>query len=61
MKIIAPNYYSQFKCIADKCNHSCCIGWEIDIDNETLEKYNKINNVFGERLKANIVKSDECS
>ena len=32
MKIIAPNYYPAFRCIADKCRHSCCIGWEIDID-----------------------------
>lgn len=39
MKIYAPNYYKKFKCIADKCNHNCCIGWEIDIDDETLDFY----------------------
>ena len=32
MRIIAPDYYREFHCIADKCRHSCCIGWEIDID-----------------------------
>ena len=36
MKLFAPEYYKQFKCIADKCTHSCCIGWEIDIDEEAL-------------------------
>ena len=42
MKLYAPSYYKKFKCIADKCEHSCCIGWEIDIDEETLEKYEKL-------------------
>ena len=39
MKEVFPNYYKKFKCIADKCKHNCCIGWEIDIDNDTLEFY----------------------
>ena len=39
MKLFAPKYYNQFKCIADKCEHSCCIGWEIDIDDGALERY----------------------
>ena len=41
MKLYAPSYYKNFKCIADRCEHSCCIGWEIDIDEVTLEKYKK--------------------
>ena len=39
MRIFAPKYYLDFKCIADKCKHSCCVGWEIDIDETTLNKY----------------------
>ena len=39
MDIYAPKYYKKFKCIADKCLHSCCIGWEIDIDERTYGKY----------------------
>ena len=31
MKLYAPKYYNEFKCIADKCTHSCCVGWEIDM------------------------------
>lgn len=41
MNLFAPSYYKNFKCIADKCSHSCCIGWEIDIDADTYEKYKK--------------------
>lgn len=34
-----PNYYSRFKCIADKCRHTCCKGWEIDVDEDSLKRY----------------------
>ena len=40
MIAITPDYYNKFKCIANRCRHSCCIGWEIDIDDSTLQKYN---------------------
>ncbi len=41
----APNYYKNFKCIADKCRHSCCIDWEIRIDEKTLSKYKEIDEI----------------
>ncbi len=37
--IYAPFYYNEFRCIAGECRHSCCIDWEICIDEITLEKY----------------------
>ncbi len=49
-----PDYYKKFKCIADKCKDNCCIGWEIDIDDSTAEKYRNISGDFGKRLKENI-------
>ena len=54
MKIIAPDYYLQFRCIADKCRHSCCNGWEIDIDPDTRERYRHVPGEFGKRLNASI-------
>lgn len=39
MKTIVPDYYPKFNCSADRCHHSCCIGWEIDIDEAALKKY----------------------
>lgn len=42
MKVFYPFYYKKFKCIAEKCKHSCCIGWEIAVDEETLKKYEKL-------------------
>lgn len=39
MEIFSPSYYNSFRCIADKCRHSCCVGWEISVDEGTMEKY----------------------
>ena len=49
-----PFYYDKFRCIADKCKDNCCIGWEIDIDDTTAQKYRKVTGNFGKRLIENI-------
>ncbi len=54
MKTYTPNYYNKFSCIADKCKHSCCIGWEIDIDEETLEFYEAMEGKEGKKLRESI-------
>ena len=54
-----PNYYQKFKCKADKCIHSCCRDWEIDIDCETLEKYNAVQGQMGDELRSNIASTPE--
>ena len=55
MKLVAPDYYTGFKCIADKCKHNCCKGgWIISIDEDTLEYYRSVTGPLGDRLKAGI-------
>ncbi len=54
MKTFVPHYYSNFKCIAGECRHSCCIGWEIDIDPLSLKKYNSIKTPFGKKIRDNM-------
>ena len=51
MKEVFPNYYNKFKCIADKCKHNCCIGWEIDIDEDTMDSYDCLDNDFGKKIR----------
>ncbi len=46
-----PDYYKDFACIASRCRHNCCIGWEIDIDDESAERYKSVTGVLGERMK----------
>ena len=57
--MIRPDYYENFKCIADRCQHTCCAGWEIDIDEESLERYQKIDGDIGRKLKENIVLDED--
>lgn len=54
MKTYTPNYYKKFHCIAGECKHSCCIGWEIDIDEDTLEFYEAAEGKAGKRLRESI-------
>ena len=54
MKLLAPSYYKAFICIADKCKHSCCIGWEIDIDKNTVCKYSALSGEYAEKIKSSI-------
>ncbi|MBQ2686291.1 MAG: flagellin lysine-N-methylase [Clostridia bacterium] len=49
MKVF-PSYYSKFKCIADKCRHSCCIGWEIGVDDDTLAYYRSLDGKIGKKI-----------
>jgi len=54
MRVIVPDYYKEFSCIADRCRHSCCIGWEIDIDARSLARYDALDMPYGEVLRERI-------
>ncbi|MBQ2944573.1 MAG: flagellin lysine-N-methylase [Ruminococcus sp.] len=54
MQHIYPDYYHKFKCIADRCLHNCCIGWEIDIDSTTANFYKSLKGDLGKRLQENV-------
>lgn len=56
-----PSYYKYFTCIADACRDSCCIGWEIDIDEETFAYYRNLEGPFGDRLRASMTSGEENS
>lgn len=51
MKIRKPDYYDRFQCIAGACKDSCCIGWEIDVDDEKRQMYRNVDGELGEQLK----------
>ena len=54
-----PDYYEYFECIGGKCPDSCCIGWELDIDDESYDYYKNVEGEFGDRLRANMSKDGE--
>ena len=56
-----PHYYPLFACTADKCRHNCCIGWEIDIDQDTLSYYDALGGEMGDRLARSISRECTCA
>ncbi|MBO5369602.1 MAG: flagellin lysine-N-methylase [Clostridia bacterium] len=54
MSVLVPQYYSKFSCIADKCLHNCCIGWEIDIDSHSMEVYKGLEGSIGDKIRNSI-------
>lgn len=57
MKLFSPSYYRDFKCLAQKCRHSCCVGWEISVDPETLNRYRSMGDKGREILS--FIETDE--
>ena len=50
----APRYFEKFKCVADRCTHSCCVGWEIDVDEQTLARYLTLPDAKGAWIKESV-------
>lgn len=51
MTLIYPATADAFRCIADACRHTCCKGWEIDIDPDTRAEYAAMTGEIGQRLR----------
>lgn len=57
-KVDMLNYASNFKCLGSGCRNTCCQYWDVNIDKETFEKYNKVKSAkFREYIKNNITKN----
>ena len=52
MLVRVPDYFDQFACLAGDCPHSCCIGWEVVIDEDTARRYRAEPGPLGEKLRA---------
>ena len=46
------NFYKDFVCLATECPNTCCRGWHISIDDDTVERYREEQGAEGFRLKA---------
>ncbi len=54
MRYTKPHFYDTFECLADRCPDTCCAGWQIVIDEDSLEKYEQVEGPFGNRLANSI-------
>lgn len=49
-----PDYYNEFACIGGECPDTCCAGWQIVIDEKSIQKYKTYPGSFGNRLKNSV-------
>ena len=54
MKISVPEYFTKFKCRADKCLDNCCVGWEIDVDEGSYKRYKALKGEEGDRIRSTL-------
>lgn len=58
MILRTPLFYKDFKCIAGDCPDSCCQGWEVDADDESLEYYKNLSGDIRKRIDS-VLDKDE--
>ena len=54
MEYTIPHYFDRFRCVAAECEDTCCAGWAIMIDEESLEKYKNMEGALGNRVRNSI-------
>lgn len=59
MKVYVPEYFKNFRCIADKCPDTCCAGWEVNLDRESTEFYKTVSGNIGDKLRSRLAADDE--
>ena len=60
MRYLKPHFYDKFVCTAGDCPDTCCAGWQIMIDDASLEKYKNVQGEFGKRLHGSVNWEEEC-
>ncbi len=56
---VYPDFYPRFACRAGACRHSCCRGWEIDVDEDSLRLYEAVPGPLGEKLRACLSRGED--
>lgn len=59
MSVWYPRFYPAFRCRADRCRHSCCRGWEIDVDEQSAARYRKLPGELGDELRRALFADEE--
>ena len=54
MLIRTADYYPRFRCLAGACPHTCCAGWEVEVDEDTACRYFEVPGPLGDKLRASL-------
>ena len=58
MKLIKPDYFDSFRCIASACPDSCCKEWDVAVDPEKAAFYRSLPGPLGDRLRQVLYEED---
>lgn len=59
MKVRVPHYFDQFSCTGSRCPDTCCVGWMIEIDEASYQRFMSMEGEFGERIRKNILERED--
>ena len=59
MRTAVPEFFARFACRAAACRHSCCRGWEIDVDDGSAALYRELPGALGEALREALFEDGE--
>ena len=51
MRTVRIDLEKEFTCIANKCPATCCKGWQICVDDNSLERYEKYKGKIPEKVR----------
>lgn len=55
MKYLTLDFFNDFACIGGACPNTCCAGWSISADSDSVSYYKSITGSFGDKLKENLL------
>ena len=61
MILCTPACCTRFACIADRCEDSCCVGWEIAADSASLARYDSVRGAFAQTLQDSLIRTPQGS
>ena len=59
MKLIKPDYFDSFRCIAGSCPDSCCKEWDVLVDADKADLYRSLPGALGDRLRQVLTDEDD--
>ena len=58
MKYLSLDVLEDFECIGSACPNTCCAGWSIIVDEDSVNYYQSIEEEFGEKLRNGLTKNN---
>ena len=59
MPTLIPSFYPSFRCEPSRCHHSCCVDWEIGIDEDSLCAYRTRTDALAKEIVSHIAPSPQ--